>query len=502
MNNKTPSCSLSELLASALSDAVLAPIKDIRVTGITLDSRQVIEGGVFVALKGVNSNGADYIASAIAKGCHAVLCELDGEEANKVTYVSDVPVVHIKNLNGQLSTIASVFYQYPQHDLKLIGITGTNGKTTVTQLISQWLECLGHRTYSLGTLGNGFTGQLVESPNTTLNAIDLIAHLADAKTYGAEYVVMEVSSHGLALGRVKALTFDVAAFTNLSQDHLDFHGDMGSYANAKKQLFSAQYSKEAVLNGNDATALAWAQDWHYENAMSSFGQKLPHASHYLLASDVRYQSDGISATIESSFGQGHLQSQLLGQFNLDNLLCAINVLCLVGLELSAILKLAPMIEAVPGRMEVFQVANSPTVVVDYAHTPDALAQAIQACRRHCHGTLYALFGCGGDRDNSKRPQMAQAAQKHADGLIITQDNSRSESFDDILQHILSGLMTREHVVVEANRQFAVVQAINSAQYGDIVLLAGKGHENYQLIDQQRIDYDERALAKQTVESYK
>lgn len=502
MSNSAMSCSLHQLLKNVVNDQLLSQIEPLDVTAVTLDSRQVSEGGLFVALSGANTDGRLYIDGAITNGAAAILCELDNGRPNYVDVNDSIPIIYITDLSLRLSQIASEFYQHPQNDMVLIGITGTNGKTTVTQLIAQWLDALGYSTYSMGTLGNGLTGQLIESPNTTLNAIDLIANLANAKDLGAQFVVMEVSSHGIDLGRVGALTFDIAAFTNLSQDHLDFHGTMENYAEAKKQLFGAKYSKQAVLNGNDTIALEWAQDWHDEIPLSSFNQRLPHASQYVLANDISYTSDGISATIEASYGKGKLNSKLLGQFNLDNLLCAINVLCLAGFELDKVLTLAPNIESISGRMEVFQQGNSPTVVVDYAHTPDALAQTIKALRRHCQGQLSVLFGCGGDRDNSKRPLMAQAASQHADALIVTQDNSRSESFEQILAHINAGFTGNENIIIEKDRIKAVEQAVANAQFGDIVLLAGKGHENYQIIGSQRFDYDERALAQKLVEAYK
>lgn len=501
MSNNPMLRSLHQMLRSVVSEELLSQIEPLNVQAITLDSRCVTSGGLFVALGGANTDGRLYIDAAIEKGAVAVLCELDNGRGAYVELSHSTPIIYIPNLALRLSHIASEFYQHPQNEMVLIGITGTNGKTTVTQLICQWLEKLGHTTYSMGTLGNGLTGQLVESPNTTLNAIDLMANLANAKQLGAQYVVMEVSSHGIELGRVDALTFDISAFTNLSQDHLDFHGNMESYADAKKQLFSAKFSKQAVLNGNDNIAFAWAQDWHYENPLSSYNQKLPHANDFVLANDVIYSTDGISAVIDASFGQGQLNAKLLGQFNLDNLLCAINVLCLAGFELAQVLKIAPSLASIPGRMEVFQHGNSPTVVVDYAHTPDALTQTIKALRRHCQGKLSVLFGCGGDRDNSKRPLMAQAASANADSLIVTQDNSRSEPFEQILTHIMTGFTTTENIVIEENRAKAVKLAVSNAKFGDIVLLAGKGHENYQIIGNQCLDYDERALAKSLVEAY-
>ncbi|NRA84195.1 MAG: UDP-N-acetylmuramoyl-L-alanyl-D-glutamate--2,6-diaminopimelate ligase [Gammaproteobacteria bacterium] len=498
------SISLTTLLAAQLapfSEAELTLLNGIEIDGLTLDSREVIQGSLFVALNGSVTDGRQFIQSAFAQGASAVLCEVDN---NQPSYVEATPlgvIIYLSEVTVQLSHIAAIFYQQPAKQVTIIGITGTNGKTTVTQLLAQWLELLGSKAYSMGTLGNGLVGQLVPSPNTTLNPIAVQQHLALAVSLGADYVVMEVSSHGLSLHRVASIVFDVAVFTNLSRDHLDFHGDMASYGRAKQVLFSQDYCKKAVVNGADAEAQQWLNDWDKQVAVSCFNQRHPDHPMYLEARDINYHTDGISALIESKNGSGRLNSQLLGAFNLENILAALNTLMILGFELDSLLTIAPVIKPVAGRMEAFTASGKPTVVVDYAHTSDALAQALKALRVHCDKQLIVMFGCGGDRDQGKRPLMAEAAETYSDKIIFTQDNSRSEDPNAIISQMFDGIKHPNEVLVELDRTRAVAIAINQATVGDIVLLAGKGHEDYQIIANERLDYDERSWAKIVLKKY-
>lgn len=497
MNNKE----LCHLLDGIVEPERLDTLIDIDISNIQLDSRLITTNGLFVALKGAQTDGRLYINKAIELGAVAIL--VDPNDGELPIHDCPVPVISIEDLNEHLSEIASRFYDFPQRRLTLIGVTGTNGKTTVNQLIGQWLTLLGHKTYCMGTLGNGLYGDLAYSPNTTLNAIDLIAHLNRARCLGAAYVVMEVSSHGLALSRVKALHFDVAAFTNLSQDHLDLHGTMQAYSDAKHMLFTPQYSAKMVLNGADIAAKGWIDRWEKENQivdLTCFNTASSLASTNIIVSDVVYSTQGIKASLTVNEQDYNFQSKLLGTFNLDNLLTAFSCLVSAGFNEEQLLFYVSLLEPVVGRMEVFGNDSSPSVVVDYAHTPDALKQALQALRRHCNGKLWVVFGCGGDRDAKKRPLMASIAEEYADCVIFTQDNSRSESPSLIFSQMLEGIEHPNEIIIEHERSFAVKQAIQSADINDIVLLAGKGHETYQILQCGRIDYDERALAVTTIES--
>lgn len=516
MPNKT----LNTLLKGIIDDQVLSTLPKVLIDNIELDSRLITKNGLFVALNGAQTDGRLYIESAIKQGAVAILVDVsDGTldctsdsslssslssalDANKLNN-NDIPVIEIINLNRHLSDIASRFYNFPQNDLSLIGITGTNGKTTVNQLIGQWLTLLGKKVYCMGTLGNGLYDQLIDSPNTTLNAIDLIAHLAKAKDLNADYVVMEVSSHGLSLDRVKSLHFEVAAFTNLSQDHLDFHGTMQAYSDAKLQLFTPEYSSKIVLNGSDSVAKSWISQWQENkrnvelccfNGMNTF------AKCNINAADVIYSNKGISGSLVINEHVYKLQTKLLGAFNLDNLLTALGCMHSAGFDIEELVSTMTALSPVMGRMEVFANDKSPSVVVDYAHTPDALKQALLALRLHCTGRLWVVFGCGGDRDNSKRPLMASMAEKYADKVIFTQDNSRSEDPSVIFSQMLQGINSKDAITIEYERKTAIKYAIENADVSDIVLLAGKGHENYQILQSGRIDYDERALALETVDN--
>jgi UDP-N-acetylmuramoyl-L-alanyl-D-glutamate--2,6-diaminopimelate ligase len=487
---------LHKLLVGVLPGTELAKLEQIQISGISLDSRELGSGWLFVALNGALCDGRHFIGSAFEQGAAAVLSELDDTEASYVELHRDGVTIHLTDLTAQLSPLAGIFYRHPSRQLTLIGVTGTNGKTTVTQLIAQWLELLGHRTYTMGTLGNGFVEQLEPSINTTLNALDVQRHLANAVTASASYAVMEVSSHGLALDRVADLVFDIGIFTNLSRDHLDFHGDMASYADAKKLMFSAKHCRQAVLNGQDPVTSQWLSQWDQQVKVSCFNQRQPGIDSYLIATEVQYHNGGISALVDASGQQGQLNSQLLGSFNLENILAALMALIEAGFELKQLLELAPKLTPVVGRMEAFSHVGHPTVVVDFAHTSDALVKALQALRVHCENQLVVMFGCGGDRDQGKRPLMAAAAEQYADKVIFTQDNTRSERAELIIEQMFAGINDPSAVTVELDRKAAVRLAINDAGAKDIVLLAGKGHEDYQIIGDQRLDYDERAWAQE------
>lgn len=497
MNNKE----LSHLLDGLVANTIANKLKNIDISCIQLDSRLVTTNGLFVALHGAQTDGRLYINKAAELGAVAAL--IDADDASFDTSNFSIPVIAIDALESKLGEIASRFYDYPQHELSIIGITGTNGKTTVNQLVGQWLTILGKKAYCMGTLGNGLYGQLVDSPNTTLNAIDLIAHLACAKQLGASHVVMEVSSHGLSLGRVNRLHFDVAAFTNLTQDHLDFHGTMQAYADAKHMLFTDAYSKTIVLNGADNVAKRWIAQWQQQNRLvelTCFNEPSVLALNNVMAKNIAFDQQGFSASLSVNNSSFNLRTKLLGAFNVDNVLTAFSCLLNAGFSAQQLLEHASKLTPVAGRMEVFGNENTPSVVVDYAHTPDALKQALSALRVHCRGELWVVFGCGGDRDVKKRPLMAAIAEQYADNLVITQDNSRSESPSAIFADMLEGIENKEWVTVEHDRTFAVKSTIERAKVGDIVLLAGKGHEDYQILQCGRVDYDERALAQTTVEN--
>ncbi|MEH6465299.1 MAG: UDP-N-acetylmuramoyl-L-alanyl-D-glutamate--2,6-diaminopimelate ligase [Shewanella psychromarinicola] len=470
------------------------------INGLTLDSRDVKAGGLFVALPGHKVDGRVFIPQAIQAGAAAILIHTDNSDehgrVDRLQYT--VPLVYFSQLSRQLSAVAAQFYLPNSQSLSLIGITGTNGKTSVSQIIAQIVHLLGHQAAVMGTLGNGLWGQLVDSGNTTADAVTVMRQLGEFVAQGAELCAMEVSSHGLVQGRVEAAPFNIAVFTNLSRDHLDYHGDMDNYAAAKKRLFQFPSVQHGVINLDDTVGAKWLTELANQKNKSFSIQANTTADFYCDA--IQYHDAGVTATLhftDIDSGRplsGTLSSPLLGAFNLSNLVAAISVLYLQGMAMASILAVLPQLIPVAGRMERFSSVNKATLVVDYAHTPDAIEQALKALKLHCKGTLWCVFGCGGDRDKGKRALMAQAAEQYADKVMITSDNARSEDPQAIINDILQGISQPQNVLTEVDRIQAITHVVSLAQADDIVLLAGKGHETYQEVAGERIDYDERALA--------
>lgn len=462
------------------------PLQDI--AGLSLDSREVTAGDAFVAVPGYQTDGRDYIDTAIAAGARLVLAE---SESVGVTMRGSALLVEVPQLKNQLSTLAARFYGEPARQLKVIGVTGTNGKTSVTYLIAQLLNQLGCKAGVIGTTGSGFPGDLVAESRTTPNAIAVQQRLAQLLAAGAQAVAMEVSSHALVQRRVEAIPFKVAVATNISRDHLDYHGTMSNYAAAKRRLFTELDTEISILNVDDAALMAWLADRSDSWRISCQPQQHPQA---LWASAIEFNDQGSKLQLHAAEQTFALQSPLLGGFNVYNLLAAITAVHTLGYALPDIVAAVPNLHAVPGRMETFYAgAKQPLVIVDYAHTPDALQQVLQALRRHCRGKLWCVFGCGGDRDRGKRPQMGAIAAQYADHVVITDDNPRTEPVAQIVADIMAGIAQQQHVTVQHGRQQAVVEVLNSAHAGDVVLLAGKGHEDYQVIGQQSLPYNERVL---------
>lgn len=482
--------------------SLLAPlgisVDDCPLKEMILDSRIAASGDLFVAIVGHKSDGRHYIPQAIAQGAAAVLAEADGEAQDKEIKISHgVPIIYLSQLNKKLSQLAGNFYQHPSQKLQLVGVTGTNGKTTTTQLLAQWAQLLGKKPSVMGTVGNGLLGHVIATENTTGSAIDVQHTLYDLVQQDSDFSAMEVSSHGLVQNRVADLHFAAAVFTNLSRDHLDYHGDMQQYEAAKWRLFSDHQVGAMIINADDAIGLSWLSQLPTAVAVSMMNQ-IPENrhSHWLNATHVDYHDNGAVIAFNSSWGEGKIESRLMGAFNVSNLLLAFSTLLELGYPIDKLVATSSQLQPVCGRMEVFSNVNRPTVVVDYAHTPDALEKALQAARLHCKGTLWCLFGCGGDRDKGKRPLMAEVAQKFADQIIVTDDNPRSEDPQAIIVDIMAGFTDTTHVQAIHGRAEAVAHAVMQAELNDVVLVAGKGHEDYQLIGLQRLDYSDRATVAQ------
>ena len=483
----------------ALLEGLCAVEADIRVTGLATDSRQVRPGDLFLAVAGQQHHGLDHAATAVAAGAVAVLWEPLAErpELADAAATLAVPAMAVPGLRQRLGLIASRYYGAPSRDLFVVGVTGTDGKTSCSHFLAEAFSEPGCPGALLGTLGYGPFGQLKPATHTTPDALVIQRELAELRDAGLRRVAMEVSSHGLHQGRVNGVNFDVAVFTNLSRDHLDYHGDLVAYGKAKRLLFQAPGLQAAVINGGDPFGRELLGQLSSGLRTIAYGLEeelagLPDVER-VSGHDLRLGASGLSLRVRSPWGEGELRAGLLGGFNAGNLLAVLAVLGIAGMHLEEILARLSRIHTVPGRMERFGGGSAqPLVVVDYAHTPRALEQVLLALRGHCEGRLWCVFGAGGDRDRGKRPLMGAVAERLADEVLLTNDNPRSEAPEAILREIQAGMRVPERARVIADRAEAIQQAIAEAEPGDLVLVAGKGHEDYQQIGSARRPFSDRA----------
>ena len=474
-----------------------------RVTGLAADSRSLAAGEVFVAYPGSRSDGRAFIAGAIARGAAAVLWEREGFRWNPVWRVPNLPVDDLRGFAGHLAHQA---YGRPSETLWTMGVTGTNGKTSCSHWLAQACSACGARTALVGTLGTGFPGKLDAGVNTTPDAILLHRSLARLREAGAQGVAMEVTSIGLDQGRVNGVAFGAALFTNLSRDHLDYHGDMESYARAKQKLFEAPGLRHAVLNLDDVQGARLARELTARGlnraGYSCFAGVAARAGleRYAEAHAIDVSAKGIAFDVRTSWGEARIESALIGRFNVSNLLGVLTTMLVSGVPFERATASLAHLRPVTGRMQKLGGGGKPLVVVDYAHSPDALEKALVALKdvaRASGGNLIAVFGCGGDRDRGKRPLMGTVASRHADAVVITSDNPRGEDPSTIIDEIEAGVTTAREVIED--RREAIVRAIAAAGPSDVVLLAGKGHETYQEVAGRRLPFSdtleaERALA--------
>ncbi|HET8897352.1 MAG TPA: UDP-N-acetylmuramoyl-L-alanyl-D-glutamate--2,6-diaminopimelate ligase [Rhodanobacteraceae bacterium] len=484
----TASMPLSTLLDGIVDVADLGAIE---VSGLTLDSRQVRTGDAFVALQGIHHHGIEFAPQAAARGAAVILAEAPLPTASRAPTAA--PVLAVPALSQCLSEIAARHYGQPGQALHLIGVTGTNGKTSIVQLLAQALEALGRPSASIGTLGAGRVGALTAGERTTPDAISVQATLAQLRAAGAEYVAMEVSSHALVQGRVEAVPFELAVFTNLTRDHLDYHGSMQAYGAAKARLFAWPGLRQAVINVDDAFGRELLAGLPGTVQGLSYGVESSAAA--INARAIVSHDDGIDFELHTPWGVAAIQSRLLGYFNVSNLLAVCGALGALGVEFDAIVAALAALEPVAGRMNRVGGGELPLLVVDYAHTPDALEKALMTLRPHTRGRLLCVFGAGGDRDRGKRPLMGQVVERLADLAIVTDDNPRSENGDAIVAEILAGVAHPERMRVERDRARAIRQAAAMAVAGDSVLIAGKGHERYQEIAGEQHPFDDLAEAR-------
>lgn len=474
----------------------LPPGFDPVVAGLCADSRALQAGDAFVALAGASTHGLRHAAQVQAAGASVVLFEPPAPEGDALP-ANAIAVPGLRRRQGEL---ADRFYGAPSHALSVTGVTGTNGKTSTVQLIAQALTLHGDVAGSIGTLGAGLHGQLVAGERTTPDVIAVHRLLAGMRGQGAGHVAMEVSSHALEQGRVDAVAFRTAVFTNLTRDHLDFHGTMEAYGAAKARLFAWPTLQAVVVNLDDAFGpglLAGAHAGARRIGLSSRG----HADALLRAERVTLAPDGLHFELVEAGARHAVLSPLLGRFNVDNLLAVAGVLRALEWPLADVAAMLPRLSPVGGRMSRVGGRNGqPLVVVDYAHTPDALEQALASLREHTPGRLTCVFGCGGERDAGKRPQMAAIAEAGADAVVVTDDNPRHEDGDAIVAGILAGFRQPDAVRVQRDRARAITDAIASAAAGDVVLVAGKGHEPYQEIAGVRHAFDDLVVAQSALEA--
>lgn len=477
---------------------------DLSVAGIALDSRRVEPGFVFLALAGTQSHGLAFASDAVAQGASVVLYEPADEPLGEFIDSLSVPVFAVDRLGSMASLIAARFFDEPSRALFTVGITGTDGKTSCSHFIAQALQQVGVSSGLLGTLGYGLLDQLQPAINTTPDPVTLQQELAVMRDAGAKAVAMEVSSHALDQARAAAVQFDVAVLTNLGRDHLDYHGDIAAYAGAKRKLFDSECLQAAVLNVDDAfgrelmEALA-GRVQRVAYSLNADEITAPSAEHWIAARSVSLTAQGLELSIDSSWGQGVVQTGLMGQFNASNLLATLAVLLVKGLILPDALVALSAIKPVAGRMEKLGGGEQPLVVVDYAHTPMALEQVLLALRPHCKGELVCVFGAGGDRDEGKRPLMGEVVERLADRVWITDDNPRFEDSTTIVMDILKGFKKADRAYVVRERETAIRRAIQSASADDVILIAGKGHEEFQLVEGERIPFSDRACVQQVLE---
>ncbi|HEY1773163.1 MAG TPA: UDP-N-acetylmuramoyl-L-alanyl-D-glutamate--2,6-diaminopimelate ligase [Gammaproteobacteria bacterium] len=483
------------------SESKLPQGGEVSIRGLALDSRGVGPGYLFLACKGQDHHGLAHLADARSRGAVALAYDPAGADAY-LPLPTGLPAAAVTGLAYKASGIAAKFYGDPTAHQQVMAVTGTNGKTSVSLITAQSLSEAGKPCGVLGTVGFGAYGKLERPTHTTPDAVSTQAWLARFRDQDLTHVSMEASSHALHQGRVDGVHFAVAVFTNLTRDHLDYHGDMQSYGAAKRRLFEHPGLKYAVINLDDAFGreLAATLSTRVECIGYTLEDRESPRGTTLRGSDLQLDSGGLSFDVTSEAGIGHVDSRLLARFNAENLLAVQGVLLALGMSFEATLEALARARTVPGRMECFGGGlRQPLVVVDYAHTPDALEKSLTAARSHCRGRLWCVFGCGGERDRGKRPQMGAIAESLADRIVITDDNPRGEDGDAIVAEILAGIRDHNRVTVERDRARAVERAVRGALPGDVVLVAGKGHETEQIKGGQKLHYSDRETAARLTE---
>jgi UDP-N-acetylmuramoyl-L-alanyl-D-glutamate--2,6-diaminopimelate ligase len=495
---------LDFLLEGFIDDALIERCRDITINAIVQDNRKARSGDLFIAHQGFNTHGLLYAQDAVAKGVSVVLWDGDLENRNEIldSISNKVLCIQCHDLKFKVSAIASRYYDQPSLSLDVIGVTGTDGKTSIAHFLAQCLDAYDVHCGVLGTLGNGFINDLHPTGLTTVDALLVQKTLAEIQQAGARHAVMEVSSHGLDQGRVSGVAFTTAVFSNMGTDHLDYHGTQDNYIAAKKRLFYTPGLGAAVINLDDNFGRALAKEvrdhvcvWGYsqEKDISAFKDC---ADYFVNTTEIKAFERGSHLTVATPKGDGSFDIPLLGRFNVSNALAVLSTLLVSHFSFEKAIKSLSVIHSVDGRVEIIAEDEKPVVVVDYAHTEQGLSAVCQSMRDHFSGDVWCIFGCGGDRDRSKRPLMAKVAEKYADKIIVTTDNPRHEDPQSIIDEVLTGFSSLENVEAIPDRRQAIDIAISNAQPGDVVLLAGKGHETSQVVGDVHIAFDDRRVARE------
>lgn len=489
---------LKDLMAYMVTSEIRCN-ENTRLSGVAIDSRKVTQGDLFICLPGFTDDGHDYANQAKEAGAAALVVE---------RWLDDCPLpqLKVKSSRVAMAVLGNVFFDYPSADMRVIGVTGTNGKTTTTYLIERILQDQGQNTGLIGTIQRRFGGQSFPMSGTTPEALDLQKYLHEMKHAGTAYCVMEVSSHALDQGRVKGTKFRTAVFTNLTQDHLDYHKTMEEYRGAKGLFFArlgntlggeAGERSYAVLNADDSASAYFARQTAVEIITYGVEQAAD-----VRASQIKITAKGTSFHVETFRGSCDIQLRMVGKFNVYNALAAISATLLEDVALDEIKRSLEAVEGVEGRVEAVDAGQPYAVIVDYAHTPDGLENVLNTVNEFAEGKVITVFGCGGDRDRTKRPIMGKIAARLSGHVLVTSDNPRTEDPLLILQDIEEGLqedrVPSEHYELIADRREAIARAVKMAGPSDVIVIAGKGHETYQIIGKEVHDFDDRLVAKEAI----
>ncbi|HEU0276943.1 MAG TPA: UDP-N-acetylmuramoyl-L-alanyl-D-glutamate--2,6-diaminopimelate ligase [Rhodanobacteraceae bacterium] len=497
---------MSAMRLDALLAGIARPARgDRRVSGLTLDSHSVRPGDAFVALAGMQHHGIEFAPAAVRAGAVAVIAEAAAAQdraalpaRGKVSEEGTTDAIWIDQLRQHLGAIAARFYGDPSAAMTVVGVTGTSGKTSTVQLLAQAFTQLGHRSATIGTLGAGLDGALHAGARTTPDVIQVHGFMAGFRAEGATHVAMEVSSHALDQRRVDGVHFDIAVFTNLTRDHLDYHKTMEAYGAAKAKLFAWPGLAAAVIDVDDAFGRKLTGRVTRGARVIRYGVRSGDVD--VRATDIATHTDGTDFTLITPWGDARVASRLLGRFNVANLLAVAGVLGALDVPFAKIHAALATLQPVAGRMNRLGGGALPLIVVDYSHKPDPLEQVLTTLREHCAGRLTCVFGCGGERDAGKRPLMGAIAERLADRVVVTDDNPRGEDGDAIVAQILAGMHAPGHARVERDRARAIAGALAEAHAGDVVLIAGKGHETYQEIAGHKRPFNDLDVARAALEA--